>query len=216
MLPEDDIRTLFPGFENELIDELAETSQLKTFKHGDVLMKTGQYIRSTMILVSGLIKVYREDEEGNEFFMYYIEPGQACALSMVCTIKQNISELTAKAVGDIEVLTVPLDRMDQWMTTYKSWYQFVLGTYRARFEELLVTLDHVAFRNMDERLVYYLRKNQETLKSNTIPYTHAEIANELNSSREVISRLMKKLSDKGCVKLNRNSIEIISLDKFDL
>ena len=160
MLPEDDIRTLFPGFENELIVELAETSQLKTFKHGDVLMKTGQYIRSTMILVSGLIKVYREDEEGNEFFMYYIEPGQACALSMVCTIKQNISELTAKAVGDIEVLTV--------------------------------------------------------LKSNTIPYTHAEIANELNSSREVISRLMKKLSDKGCVKLNRNSIEIISLDKFDL
>lgn len=216
MLPEDDIRTLFPGFENELIVELAETSQLKTFKHGDVLMKTGQYIRSTMILVSGLIKVYREDEEGNEFFMYYIEPGQACALSMVCTIKQNISELTAKAVGDIEVLTVPLDRMDQWMTTYKSWYQFVLGTYRARFEELLVTLDHVAFRNMDERLVYYLRKNQETLKSNIIPYTHAEIANELNSSREVISRLMKKLSDKGCVKLNRNSIEIISLDKFDL
>ena len=216
MLPEDDIRTLFPGFENELIVELAETSQLKTFKHGDVLMKTGQYIRSTMILVSGLIKVYREDEEGNEFFMYYIEPGQACALSMVCTIKQNISELTAKAVGDIEVLTVPLDRMDQWMTTYKSWYQFVLGTYRARFEELLVTLDHVAFRNMDERLVYYLRKNQETLKSNIIPYTHAEIANELNSSREVISRLMKKLSDKGCVKLNRNSIEIISLDKLDL
>ena len=216
MLPEDDIRTLFPGFENELIVELAETSQLKTFKHGDVLMKTGQYIRSTMILVSGLIKVYREDEEGNEFFMYYIEPGQACALSMVCTIKQNISELTAKAVGDIEVLTVPLDRMDQWMTTYKSWYQFVLGTYRKRFEELLITLDHVAFRNMDERLVYYLRKNQETLKSNIIPYTHAEIANELNSSREVISRLMKKLSDKGCVKLNRNSIEIISLDNFDL
>ncbi len=216
MVPENEIHALFPSFERELIDELEEASQLKSFSDGEVLMKTGQYIRSTMILISGLIKVYREDEEGNEFFMYYIEPGQACALSMVCTIKQNISELTAKAVGDIEVLTVPLDKMDQWMTTYKSWYQFVLGTYRKRFEELLITIDHVAFRNMDERLVHYLRKNQETLKSNVIPYTHAEIANELNSSREVISRLMKKLSEKGYVKLNRNSIEIINLVKFGM
>src|SRR5690606_37296834 len=96
---------------------------------------------------------------GGEYCMYYIEPGQACALSMVCTLKQNISELTAKAVTDLEVLTIPLDRMDEWMMKYRSWYQFVLGTYRSRFEELLTTVDQIAFRNMDERLVFYLRKN---------------------------------------------------------
>ena len=209
MVSEQELKSLFPSFDDALIAELAGASHRKTFKGGTMLMKTGQYIRSTMIVLEGLVKVFREDEEGNEYFMYFIEPGQACALSMVCSSTQDTSELTAIAVGDIEVLVVPLAKMDEWMTRYKPWYQFVLKTYRKRFEELLVTIDHVAFRNMDERLVFYLKKNRETLKSNIIPLTHAEIANELNSSREVISRLMKKLSDRGVVKLNRNSVEII-------
>ncbi|MCD6064323.1 MAG: Crp/Fnr family transcriptional regulator [Flavipsychrobacter sp.] len=209
MVSEQELKAIFPSFDDELIAELASESERRTFKEGQVLMKTGQYIRSTMIVLNGLVKVFREDEEGNEFFMYFIEPGQACALTMVCSSTQNISELTAIAVGDIEVLTVPLAKMDEWMTKYKKWYHFVLSTYRTRFQELLVTIDHVAFRNMDERLAFYLKKTQKMLKSNTIPLTHAEIANELNSSREVITRLMKKLAEKGAVKLNRNSIEII-------
>jgi len=211
MIPEHEVAALFPGFEKKLVEELADSGSLRSFKSGDVLMKTGQYIRATMIIISGLVKVYREDEEGNEFFMYYLEPGQACALSMICSSKQNTSELSAKAMGDTEVITVPLDKMDVWMQQYRSWYQFVLGTYRSRFEELLETIDQVAFRNMDERLIAYLRKNQRSLKSNIIPFTHAEIAQELNSSREVISRLMKKLADKGMVKMHRQSIEIINL-----
>ncbi len=209
MVSEQELKSLFPSFDDAFIAELAAASNRKTFKDGTLLMKTGQYIRSTMIVLEGLVKVFREDEEGNEYFMYFIEPGQACALSMVCSSTQDTSELTAIAVGDIEVLVVPLAKMDEWMTRYKPWYQFVLKTYRKRFEELLVTIDHIAFRNMDERLVFYLKKNRQTLKSNIIPLTHAEIANELNSSREVITRLMKKLSDRGVVKLNRNSVEII-------
>jgi CRP/FNR family transcriptional regulator len=209
MVSAQELKSLFPSFDDAFIAELAGASNRKTFKDGTMLMKTGQYIRSTMIVLEGLVKVFREDEEGNEYFMYFIEPGQACALSMVCSSTQDTSELTAIAVGDIEVLVVPLAKMDEWMTRYKPWYQFVLKTYRKRFEELLVTIDHIAFRNMDERLVFYLKKNRETLKSNIIPLTHAEIANELNSSREVITRLMKKLSDRGVVKLNRNSVEII-------
>lgn len=214
MLSENELKTLFPGFEAELLEEMSAVCTLRSFPDGATLMKSGQYIRSTMVMLSGLVKIFREDDEGNEFFMYYIEPGQACALTMVCAVKQNISEVTARAVGDIEVITLPLDKMDEWMMKYKSWYQFVLGTYRMRFEELLTTIDHVAFRNMDERLVFYLRKNQATLKTNILPFTHAEIASELNSSREVISRLMKKLADKGMVKMNRQSIEIIDLDRF--
>jgi CRP/FNR family transcriptional regulator len=103
--------------------------------------------------------------------------------------------------------------MDQWMVQYKSWYQFVLGTYRERFEELLQTIDHIAFRNMDERLVFYLKRYQDMQKSNIVAIPFTEIAQELNSSREVISRLMKKLSDKGFIKLHRSYVEIISLDK---
>jgi CRP/FNR family transcriptional regulator, anaerobic regulatory protein len=212
MIPEEEISRHFPFFEKELVMQLSEHGNLRSFADGDLLMKTGQYIRNTLITVSGLIKVYREDEEGDEFFMYYIEPGEACALTMICGNKQNLSELTAKAVGDVVLISVPLDKMDEWMMRFKSWYQFVLGTYRKRFRELLTTIDHVAFRNMDERLIFYLKQNQKTLKTNIIPFTHAEIASELNSSREVISRLMKKMADKGMIVMNRHQIEIINLD----
>src|SRR5215204_5804197 len=132
-------------------------------------------------------------------------------LSMICASKQDTSELTAKSVTETTVITIPISYMDQWMTKYKSWYQFVLGTYKERFEELLLTIDHIAFRNMDERLVFYLKRHQEKLKSNNIPLTHSEIAQELNSSREVITRLLKKLSDKGMLKMHRQHIEIINL-----
>jgi CRP/FNR family transcriptional regulator, anaerobic regulatory protein len=212
-LTEQDITQRFPFFEKDLVSEIVKVGELKTFKDGTVMMRTGQYIRSTMVIMDGLVKIYREDDEGNEFFMYYLDAGKACALSMVCASKQETSELMAKAVTDTTVLSIPLSYMDQWMVQYKSWYQFVLGTYRERFEELLQTIDHIAFRNMDERLVFYLKRHQDMQKSNivTIPFT--EIAQELNSSREVISRLMKKLADKGFVKLHRSYVEIVSLDK---
>ncbi len=202
---------VFPDFESSLVDNIEANAIVKTFKDGELLIRTGQNIRSTALVVNGLLKVYREDEEGNEFFMYYLQPGQACALSMVCATKQETSQLMVKAVADSEVIMIPLEFMDKWMGQYKTWYQFVVETYRARFEELLVTIDHVAFRNMDERLEFYLKRHQETLKSNIIPVTHQEIANELNSSREVISRLMKKMAERGKIKVHRNHVEIIQL-----
>jgi len=132
-------------------------------------------------------------------------------LSMICASRLQTSEIMAKAVKDTEVISVPLQLMDAWMTQYKSWYHFVLETYRSRFEEMLVTIDHVAFRSMDERLEFYLQKHQQTLHSNTIDINHQTIADELNSSREVISRLLKKMEQLGKVKLHRNSIELIEV-----
>lgn len=211
-LSEQAIHQHFPSLQKELVQKIAVAGELRTFKEGELLMRTGQYIRSTILVMEGLVKIYREDEEGNEFFMYYLDGGKACALSMICATKQDTSELTAKAVTDTTVIAIPLHYMDQWMTQYKSWYHFVIGTYRERFEELLLTIDHIAFRNMDERLIFYLKRHQEKLKSNSIPLTHTEIAQELNSSREVITRLLKKLSDKGMVRLHRQHIEIINLD----
>jgi CRP/FNR family transcriptional regulator len=116
-----------------------------------------------------------------------------------------------KAVAESDVIMIPIEYMEQWMNSYKSWYQFVVNTYRTRFEELLVTIDHVAFRNMDERLAFYLKKHRDISKSNIIAVTHQEIANELNSSREVISRLMKKLAERGKIKLMRHHVELINL-----
>lgn len=210
-ISEQELALQFPTFEKELLHDLSEAGEIKTFKEGDVLMRTGQYIRSTLLILDGLVKIYREDEEGNEYFMYYLDSGKACALSMICAIRQETSELTARAVRDSTVLVIPLSFMDQWMTRYKSWYQFVLGSYRQRFEELLQTIDHIAFRNMDERLLFYLKRHQEKLNTNKIPVTHSEIAQEINSSREVITRLLKKMADKGMVKIHRQYIEIIDL-----
>ena len=208
-----DLHTTFPTFEKGLLESLEDHAEIKSFEAGELLMKTGQYFKSILLVVDGLIKVYREDEDGHEYFMYYLQPGQACALSMINATKQERSQVMAKVEKDTTVIAAPLEYMDKWMHDYKSWYHFVLETYRKRLEEVLLTLDHTAFRAMDERLLFYLQRQQQILKSNIIPVNNTEIAQELNSSREVISRLMKKLAEKDMIKLLKNQlIEIIHLD----
>jgi CRP/FNR family transcriptional regulator len=205
------IQKVFPAFDTELLEQMEADASFRLVPSGSELMRPGQFIRSTMLILSGLVKVYREDGEGNEFFMYYLKPGDGCALSMTCMVGSQTSTIAAKTVQDSEVIMIPLEKMDAWMSRYKSWYHFVVRTYRDRFEEMLQTLDSVAFRNMDERLEFYLKRHRDTTRSNIIPITHQEIAQELNSSREVISRLLKKMSERGKVKLHRYHVEILDL-----
>lgn len=202
---------LYPFLEEGLKKEMLANATIKTFAEGAQIMRTGQYFTSTIMLLDGLVKLYREGEEGEEFFMYYIQAGQACALSMICATKSESSQVMAKAVTETTIMAVPIHLMDEWMKKYKTWYYFVLETYRSRFEELLVVIDNIAFKAMDERLIFYLKKHQKTLNSAIIPINHQTIANELGTSREVISRLLKKLEQLGQVKLNRNHIEIVQL-----
>lgn len=202
------LKTIFPFLELSLLTELEEKGTMHTFKAGEVLVKKGQYFKSALLVIDGLVKIYREDEEGSEFFIYYLEPGQACALSMVCASRQETSEIMAVALKDTEILTIPFVLIDEWMTKYKSWNNFVLSTYRQRFEELLLTLDHVAFRNMDERLEFYLKRQAEKM-GNLLQLTHQQIADDLSSSREVISRLLKNMEKNKRLILHRNSIEWI-------
>ena len=205
------LKKLFPNFEEGLYKELLAHGTLKEVKAGETLLKVGQTIRSTMLIIDGLVKLYREDDEGNEFFIYHLNAGQACSLSMICATRHETSEILAKALTDATVLAIPLEYMEQWMSKYKSWYQFVISSYRKRFEELLKTIDAIAFTSMDERLEYYL-KQQVVQLGNNLKITHQEIANDLNSSREVISRLLKKMETKGWVVIHRNAIEWIKKD----
>jgi CRP/FNR family transcriptional regulator len=201
----------FPMFDDQLTHRLAELGTLKTFEEGEELMRTGQYFRSTMLIVEGLVKLYREGDNGGEFFVYYIEPGNACALSMVCASQQKTSELMARAMTPSKVIMVPIDKMDALMLEHKSWYYFVLETYRARFEEMLTVVDAIAFKAMDERLEFYLKNQARTLETTIIKTTHQEIANDLNTSREVISRLLKKMEQNGMISLHRNQIDMAPL-----
>ena len=197
----------FPQFDHHLIDHLSGISNTVEFRSGEEMMRTGQYFKNTMLVLDGKVKLYREDEDGNEFFLYYLEPGSACALSMICATRSETSQVKAVAVEDVTALAVPIQYMDELMTDHKSWYYFVLETYRSRFEELLSVIDQVAFRSMDEKLLFYLKRQFKAYESDTIHTTHQQIAYDLNSSREVVSRLLKKMEQKGYVKLHRNAIE---------
>lgn len=210
VLDKDTIQKQFPQLEAPLMDELLKQSTLKELEEGEEVMRSGQYIKSTILLLSGLLKVYREDDEGNEFLMYYLEPGSACALSMMCTARNEKSQIMAKAVTPAEVILIPSHLSEMWLGKYKSWHNFVIASYRQRFEELLQTLDSIAFKGLDERLVFYLKRHVK-VSGNQVKLSHQQIADELNSSREVISRLLKKLEQTGAITLHRNYIEVHDL-----
>lgn len=208
-----EFRTSFPSFENALLETLENKAEVKIFESGEKIVKTGQYFKSILLIVEGLIKVYREDEEGNEYFMYYLEPGQACSLSMIPTGRREKSGVMGKVVNNTTVIAVPPEYMDHWILEYKTWYKFVLESHRDGFEKLLASFDQIAFRSMDSKLLHYLRREQEIHKSNTLLINRTEIARELNSSREVISRLMTKLAERGMIKvLKKQLIEIVNLN----
>ncbi|NII24866.1 Crp/Fnr family transcriptional regulator [Pseudoflavitalea sp. X16] len=197
----------FPQFEPALRQLLAEQCVVKSLPAGEKLMQTGQYFRSTMLIAEGRAKLYREGADGGEFFMYYLEPGQACALSMICATRQQTSEVMAVAEEDTVVLLMPIGLMDELMHDYKSWYYFVIESYRTRFEELLGVIDNVIFKGMDERLEFYLKNQYKKLQRRELPITHQAIANDLNTSREVVSRLLKKMEQQKRLVLYRNYIE---------
>lgn len=199
----------YPSFDKELKDVIASRSTLKNFHQGEQIMRPGQYFQSTILIAKGRLKLYREGDDGNEFFMYFLEPGNACALSMICAAKNEKSQMLAEVMEDTEVIMLPIDLMDTLMINHRTWYYFVLETYRSRFEELLQVIDSIAFKSMDERLEFYLKNQSEKLGRKDLQLTHQQIADDLNSSREVISRLLKNLEKEGKVKLNRNSVTLM-------
>lgn len=203
------LKKLFPSFSNALVEDINANAINQSFVAGDIIIRTGQYIRNTVLVLSGSIKIYREDDDGGEFFMYYLQPGQACAISMICATKSETSQIMAKVVEDVELIMVPLPLMDKWMMQHRSWYEFVIDTYRSRFEEVLEVINSIAFKAMDERLEFYLKRHKNACGCNDLKLSHQEIATELNTSREVISRLLKKLEQRGALKLHRNHIELL-------
>jgi CRP/FNR family transcriptional regulator len=202
------LNTYYPQFDEDLKQYIATKALVKEFKSGDEMMRSGQYLKSTMLVTKGRVKLFTNGEDGEEFFMYYLEPGQACALSFVCASRNKKSDLEAIAIEDVEAIMIPIELMDDLMIKHKSWYYFVIESYRNRYQEVLDVLRSVAFHGMDERLEYYLIKQKNSFQSKTLHLTHEQIATDLNSSRVVISRLLKQMENNGRVKLLRNAIEV--------
>lgn len=208
---EEELIKYFPDLNHpDLKKDILEYAIEKDILAGDTLMDVGRYVKAIPLLVKGKLKIFREDEEGRELFLYYVNPGETCAISLVCSERDRKSKIKAVAIEDTTYLAVPVRFMDEWMQQYKNWYYFVMETYRKRFEEVLNTVDSVAFHKLDERLLGYIKKNTEALGTDTLNTTHQEIANELSTSREVISRLLKQLEKNGVVKLGRNKIQLLA------
>ena len=198
-------------FEEDLINEIIQVGTIKEVPEGFKLIEIGDYIKSMPLLISGAIKVLREDSDGDELLLYYLERGETCSLTMTCCMGDSKSEIRAIAETDTKLIMIPVAKMEEWTAKYKSWRNFVFDSYHTRLNELLNTLDTIAFSKMDERLIAYLKEKARVNKSNSVQNTHQEIAYELHSSRVVISRLLKKLERMGKIELHRNYLKIISL-----
>lgn len=196
-------------FEHALIGEIASVAKFVEFQEGDVLIEIGRYIRSMPLIISGAIRVMREDPDAGELFLYYIEKGDTCAVTLACCMGDQKSEIQGVAENEGILVLIPIEKMEEWMGKYKSWRNFVFQSYNNRFNELLTAIDNIAFMNMSERLELYLTEISKVTGSTSINKTHKEIANEMNTSRVVISRLLKAFENNGKIRLNRNNIELL-------
>ncbi|MFC4739896.1 Crp/Fnr family transcriptional regulator [Flavobacterium ponti] len=196
-------------FEEELLEEISRIGIHRQFKANDYLIEIGDYIKSMPLLLNGAIKILREDEKGDEFLLYFLEKGDTCAMTLTCCIGKSKSKIRAVAETDGTLIMIPIEKMEEWLTKYKTWRNFVFDSYSVRLNEMLEAIDTLAFMNLDERLYKYLTDKAKVLGKTEIQTTHQEIAYEMHTSRVVISRLLKALELKGKIKLNRNNIEIL-------
>jgi CRP/FNR family transcriptional regulator len=207
-LPEDFKKTFPQIAEAALQQSILDHGRLYTFQEGEVIMDIGQYVKIVPLVLKGLIKVSREDEEGRELFLYYLHPGDSCTMSFTCCMMNKKSEIRTIAEEKTILLGVPIRFMDEWMTKYQSWKNFVMQSYDNRMMELVKTIDSIAFKKMDERLFEYLEAKSKAFQTKELSVTHQDIAFDLNASREAISRLLKKMEKEGMLTLGRNKINL--------
>ena len=198
-------------FEEELLSEILTVGEYKKVPEGQELIDIGSSIKFMPLIISGAIKILREDENGDELVLYFIEQGDTCAMTITCCIGQSKSKIRAVAEVETILLMIPVQKIGEWMNTYQSWQSFILQSYHERMQELLEAIDTIAFLNMDERLLKYLKDKAMINRSEVIHATHKEIANDLHTSRVVVSRLLKALEIKQESQLNRNQITLLNL-----
>jgi CRP/FNR family transcriptional regulator len=195
----------------DLISEMERFCTTKTLEAGNNFIEIGDDVVAMPLLTEGVIKIVREDNDGNELLLYYLNGGDTCASTLSCCMERAKSEVRATVIETVTAIMVPIRCMEDWMKKYTGWRSFIMQSYRLRFEELLQTIDSIAFKKMDERLVDYLVQLSEERNTKILLGTHQEIADDLHTSREVVSRLLKQLEKLGKVRLSRNKIELLGM-----
>ena len=191
-----------------LENEVQQNSQRRIFPAQSVCVQLNSYIRAIPIVLSGSLRVMRQDEEGKEILLYYIKPGESCIMSFLAGIHEDTSKIVAVAEEETEVLMIPIAKASEWIKTYPEWTDFIFRTYHQRFEELLSVIDAVAFQQLDDRIIQLLKKKAAIYRSKEITITHQQLAEELGTTREVISRLLKQMEKREIITLSRNRISL--------
>lgn len=201
--------TLTSIFEPELIKAIFQFGDVKRFQDGDVIMDYGKYVRAMPLITKGTVRVSRMDEQGKEILLYYLGSNESCSMAYSCCIEAKKSEVKAVAEGDVELIAIPHIKLDEWICKFPSWRNYILRSFNERFNELLKSIDAIAFENLDDRLVAYLKKKADIQGKSALLLSHQQIAEELGTNRVVISRLLKRLENDKKILLYRNEIKLL-------
>ena len=204
------INSFDAAFEPALQMEIQQFGEVKYFSEGDIIMDYGKYIRMMPIIIKGTIKVYRMDETGNEILLYYLSSNESCSMAYSCCMEAKKSEVKAIAEDDGELIAIPHLKLEEWLCKYPSWKSYIMRSFNERFLELLKSIESIAFHKLDERLIAYLKEKQRHTGSSVIKASHHLIADELHTSRVVVSRLLKQLENDKKIILYRNEIKLLS------
>ena len=197
-------------FEPQLIQEIQQFGIFQSFKEGDLIMDYGKYVRMMPIVLQGTVKVSRLDEKENEILLYYLSSNESCSMAYSCCLEAKKSEVKAVAEDNVELIAIPHLKLDDWLCTYPSWKNYIMRSFNERFIELLKSIESIAFHKLDERLIAYLKEKQRMSGSSVIKASHNLIADELATSRVVISRLLKQLENDQKIILYRNEIKLLA------
>lgn len=196
--------------ELKLIEEIEQHGKHMSFKEGDIIIDYNKQIKFMPLIITGNIRVMRKDEEGREILLYYLSSNESCAMAYTCCMEARKSEIKAIAEDNVELIGIPHEKLDEWLTRYPSWKSYIFNSFTQRFNELLKSLESIAFHKLDERLIKYLKNKAKVSGKNAILLSHNQIAEEMGTSRVVISRLLKQLENEKKVVLYRNEIKLLS------
>jgi len=210
---EKQLQQLLPIDDRQLITKIAAAGQMMSLKQGTVILDYNQYIKLVPIVLSGVIKVTQQGSNG-DILLYYLTAGSTCPTAFTCCRLDKQSDIRAVAEEDAMIMAIPVRYLDEWSQEHIAWKNFMMHSYNTRFKELLHTIDAIAFSKLDERLVNYLKRKVDLTENKTLHIKHKEIAEDLNTTREAISRLLKKMEKLGYLSLSRNVILVKDLDQY--
>jgi CRP/FNR family transcriptional regulator, anaerobic regulatory protein len=205
------MNTILPEelFKSVLKDDVKKSGVVKAYAAGEMILNEESFIRSIPIVLKGSLKVLRTDPDGREILLYYIKPGESCIMSFLGGLHHEVSKVKALAEEDTEILMIPVDKAGEWIKEHPEWTDFMFKLYHQRFEELLELVNLVAFQKLDQRLERLILQKSNLYQNKELNITHQQLADELGTTREVVSRILKQMETQGWIKLGRNKILLL-------